>query len=149
LHVRTPDVTPPNVIFIEAESTEETSITVTLQLDEPGTAYCKAYTSTQSASPSLFTSLTTGTVYKNTVTNWNNIYKNFEVKVMDLSKETKYYVYCVSEDDEIVEGATTITPQPTQNNPSTPMLTESTGRFTLDLTPPIIMSPEATLAKPR
>jgi len=97
LHVRTPDVTPPNVIFIEAESTEETSITVTLQLDEPGTAYCKAYTITQAATPTLFTDLTTGTqIYKNTVTNWNNIYKNFEVKVADLSRETKYYVYCVA-----------------------------------------------------
>jgi hypothetical protein len=139
LHVRTPDVTPPNVVFIEAESTEETSITVTLQLDEPGTAYCKAYTSTQAASPALFTDLTTGAqLYKNTVTNWNNIYKNFEVKVADLTKETKYYVYCVAEDDELMEGATTILPQPTSNNRATPMLTESTGRFTLDLTPPII-----------
>jgi len=139
LHVRTPDVTPPNVIFIEAESTEETSITVTLQLDEPGTAYCKAYTTTQAASAALFTDLTTGSqIYKNTVTNWNNIYKNFEVKVADLSMETKYYVYCVAEDDELMEGATTILPQPTSNNRATPMLTESTGRFTLDLTPPII-----------
>jgi len=139
LHVRTPDTTPPNIIFVEAESTEETSITVTLQLDEPGTAYCGAYTSTQASNPSLFTELTTGaTIYKNTVTNWNNIYKNFEVKVNDLSMETKYYVYCAAEDDEVVEGATTIDPQPTQNNQATPILTEATGRFTLDLTPPII-----------
>jgi hypothetical protein len=138
-HVRTPDNTPPNVIFIEAESTEETSITVTLQLDEPGTAYCKAYTTTQSASPALFTDLTSGAqIYQNTVTNWNNIYKNFEVKVADLTKETKYYVYCVAEDDELVEGRYTILPQPQSNNQATPMLTESTGRFTLDLTPPII-----------
>jgi hypothetical protein len=138
LHVRTPDVTPPNVIFIEAESTEETSITVTLQLDEPGTAYCKAFTSTKSIDSALYNELTTGTVYKNTVTNWNNIYKNFEVKVTSLTKETKHYVYCVSEDDEVVEGSTTIDPSPSTNNRSTPMLTESTGRFTLDLTPPII-----------
>ena len=44
--MRTPDTTPPTIIFIEAESTEETSITVTLQLDEPGTAYCKVYVDT-------------------------------------------------------------------------------------------------------
>jgi hypothetical protein len=139
LHVRTPDTTPPTVVFIEAESTEETSITVTLQLDEPGTAYCKAYTTVQFAGNALFNDLTSsGTVYKNKVTNWNNIYKNFEVKVADLSKETKYYVYCTAEDDELMEGATTITPQPTSNNAATPMLTESSGRFTLDLTPPII-----------
>jgi mannose/fructose/N-acetylgalactosamine-specific phosphotransferase system component IIB len=140
LHVRTPDTTPPNVIFIEAESTEETSITVTLQLDEPGTAYCKAYTTTQTAGATLYNSLVSSSpgLYKNTVTNWNNIYKNFEIKVADLSMETKYYVYCASEDDELMEGATTITPQPTTNNRSTPMLTESTGRFTLDLTPPVI-----------
>jgi len=137
-HVRTPDTTPPNVIFVEAESTEETSITVTLQLDEPGTAYCKAYAATQSANAALFTDLTTGTIYYNTVMNWNNIYKNFEVKVSDLSMETKYYVYCVAEDDELAEGATTIDPQPTGNNEAVPMLTESTGRFTLDLTPPVI-----------
>jgi hypothetical protein len=79
-----------------------------------------------------------GTIYKNTVTNWNNIYKNFEVKVADLSKEIKYYVYCTAQDDELAEGATTITPQPVANNAATPMLSESTGRFTLDLTPPII-----------
>jgi len=139
LHVRTPDTTPPSVIFIEAESTEETSITVTLQLDEPGTAYCKAYTSTQSAGSALFTDITTGSsLYTNTVTNWNNIYKNFEVKVADLSMETKYWVYCVAEDDELMEGATTIDPQPSANNCATPMLTEAAGRFTLDLTPPII-----------
>jgi len=138
LHVRTPDTTPPLVIFVEAESTEETSITVTLQLDEPGTAYCKAYTSTQTATPALFTDLTTGTLYKNTVTNWNNIYRNFEVIVADLSMETKYYVYCVAEDDELMEGMYTITPQPASNNEATPMLTEGSGRFTLDLTPPII-----------
>ena len=66
-----------------------------------------------------------------------NIYIHI-IKVADLSMETKYYVYCVAEDDELMEGATTILPQPTSNNRATPMLTESTGRFTLDLTPPII-----------
>jgi len=139
LHVRTPDTTPPNLIFIEAESTEETSITVTLQLDEPGTAYCKAYTNTQSADPALFTDLTTGThVYKNSVTNWNNIYRNFEVRVADLSMEQKYYVYCVAEDDELAEGYYTIVPKPSSNNEAVAVLTESSGRSTLDLTPPII-----------
>lgn len=139
LHVRTPDTTAPLVVFVEAESTEETSITVTLQLDEPGTAYCRAYSSLQTVDSALFTDLTTGvTVYKNTVTNWNNIYRNFEVLVADLSMETKYYVYCVAEDDEYMEGAYTIVPQPTANNKATASLTEATGRFTLDLTPPII-----------
>jgi len=138
LHVRTPDTTPPMVVFVEAESTEETSITVTLQLDEPGTAYCKAFVTVQSATSTLYTALTTGTVYKNTVTNWNNVYRNFEVLVSDLSMEKKYYVYCVAEDDELMEGTYTIIPKPTKNNQATPMLIESTGRFTLDLTPPII-----------
>lgn len=138
LHVRTPDTTPPAVIFVEAESTQETSITVTLQLDEPGTAYCKAYTTTRTIGASLFTDLTTGVLYRNTVTNYNNIYKNFDIKVQDLTLETKYYVYCVAEDDELTEGATTINPAPTSNNKAVSILTESTGRFTLDLTPPIM-----------
>jgi hypothetical protein len=60
------------------------------------------------------------------------------VVVADLSVETKYYVYCVAEDDELMEGMYTITPQPANNNMATPMLTEGTGRFTLDLTPPVI-----------
>lgn len=133
--MRTPDTTPPNVIFIEAESTQEGSLTITLQLDEPGTAYCKAYTSTGSYT---FNDLTTTPIYVNYVTNWNNVYNNFDVLVTDLTMETKYYVYCVAEDDEFTEGATTIDPAPTGNNPSSPILTETTGRYTLDLTPPII-----------
>ena len=138
LHVRTPDTTAPVIIFVEAESTEESSITVTLQLDEPGTAYCKAYTTMQSADSTLYTALTTSPIYSNTVTNWNNIYRNFDIKVSGLTMETKYYVYCAAEDDEMVEGASTISPAPTSNNQAIPVLTESSGRFTLDLTPPII-----------
>ncbi|CAE8700013.1 unnamed protein product [Polarella glacialis] len=98
LHVRTPDNTAPVIIFVEAESTEETSITVTLQLDEPGTAYCQAYATPQTANAALYTALTTGVVYRNTVSNWNNIYRNFDVKVSLLTMETKYYVYCAAED---------------------------------------------------
>jgi hypothetical protein len=79
-----------------------------------------------------------GTVYSNTVTNWNNIYKNFEVKVSDLTLETQYYVYCAAEDDEVMEGATTILPPPSKNNEAVPILTEANGRYTLDLTPPIM-----------
>ncbi|CAE7397025.1 PEPD [Symbiodinium pilosum] len=138
LHVRTPDTTAPSITFVEAESTEESSITVTLQLDEPGTAYCKAYTTTQTVDAALYTALTTAPVYKNTVTNWNNIYKNFDIKVSGLTMETKYFVYCAAEDDELVEGATTIDPAPTSNNEALPVLMEASGRFTLDLTPPII-----------
>jgi hypothetical protein len=146
LHVRTPDVTAPLVIFVEAESTEDNSITVTLQLDEPGTAYCRAYANSAytGTSSALYTDLTSGVsspagvVYSNTVTNYNNIYKNFEVKVSDLTAETRYYVYCAAEDDEYTEGATTILPAPSQNNQAAPILTEASGRFTLDLTPPVI-----------
>eukprot|EP00927_Polykrikos_kofoidii_P002778 TRINITY_DN11111_c1_g1_i1.p1 TRINITY_DN11111_c1_g1~~TRINITY_DN11111_c1_g1_i1.p1 ORF type:complete len:1928 (+),score=277.30 TRINITY_DN11111_c1_g1_i1:722-5785(+) len=145
LHVRTPDTTPPTVIFVEAESTEDTSITVTLQLDEPGTAFCRAYTSTQTADATLVADLITGatsnpvgTIYQNTVTNWNNIYKNFEVKVTDLMWETKYYVYCIAEDDELMEGST-MDPPAAQNNQAAPVLTEASGRFTLDLTPPSVL----------
>jgi hypothetical protein len=146
LHVRTQDNTAPLVIVVEAESTEDNSITVTLQLDEPGTAYCRAYAgSTYSGTnAALYTDLTTGVsspasvVYSNTVTNYNNIYKNFEVKISDLTMETLYYVYCVAEDDEYVEGANTILPAPSANNQALGILTEAAGRFTLDLTPPII-----------
>jgi len=60
------------------------------------------------------------------------------VLVSDLIMEKKYYVYCVAEDDELMEGTYTIIPKPIKNNQATPMLIESTGRFTLDLTPPII-----------
>lgn len=138
LHVRTPDTTAPVIIFVEAESTDESSITVTLQLDEPGTAYCKAYSTPQTADAALYTDLTTSPIYSNVVTNWNNIYRNFDITVSGLSMETKYYVYCAAEDDEMAEGAATISPAPVSNNQATPVLTESSGRFTLDLTPPII-----------
>merc|ERR1719487_748101 len=53
--------------------------------------------------------------------------------------ETNYYVYCGGEDDESVEtqysggGGAVDT-----NNIAAIILTESTGRYTLDLTPPII-----------
>lgn len=138
LHVRTKDLTPPTLIFVEAESDSETSIVVTLQLNEPSTAYCGAYTSAQVVNSALFTALTTGAnVYQNVVTNWNNIYINFEVRILSLQGHTVYYVYCAAQDDEIIEGATTITPAPTSNNVNLGFLTESTGRSTLDLTPPI------------
>lgn len=137
--VRTRDEQGPVVVFIEAESTEETSITVTLQLDEPGTAYCKAFATPQNVGDAgFFSTLSSGTVYQNVVRNWNNIYKNFDVKVLDLSAESTYYVYCAAEDDELAEGTGTISPTPSSNNEGQPILTEASGRSTLDLTPPSI-----------
>lgn len=52
-----------------------------------------------------------------------------------------YYVYCAAEDDEFEDGCfqRNSTESPTcGNNEGSPVLTEATGRYTLDLTPPSI-----------
>jgi len=146
--VRTWDTTPPNLIFVEAESREESSITVTLQLNEPGTAYCRAY-------PYIDPGNTTFDEVLNapdgpfrfelpsdspTRIYTAHAHRNFEITVSSLSREVLYFVYCAAEDDEDSDGcsqrATSDDPSCTRNR-NTPYLTEAVGRYTLDLTPPV------------
>jgi hypothetical protein len=141
--VRTRDITPPTIIFVEAESTAETSITITLQLSEPGTVYCEAYTST--GTPAVKTDCSYSSC-QYVVSSWAETYRNFEVTVTKgtgLTMETNYYVYCGGEDDESGEtqyslGNTNNGGAFDTNNIAANFLTESTGRFTLDLTPPVL-----------
>jgi hypothetical protein len=143
--VRTRDNTPPTIIFVEAESTAETSITITLQLSEPGTVYCEAYTSTGTPSPPVKTACSYASC-QYVVSSWAETYRNFEVTVTKgtgLTMETNYYVYCGGEDDESGEtqyllGNTNNGGQYDTNNIAAEFLTESGGRFTLDLTPPVL-----------
>eukprot|EP00928_Gymnodinium_smaydae_P040215 TRINITY_DN27306_c0_g6_i1.p1 TRINITY_DN27306_c0_g6~~TRINITY_DN27306_c0_g6_i1.p1 ORF type:complete len:5181 (-),score=906.80 TRINITY_DN27306_c0_g6_i1:179-15013(-) len=154
--VRTWDVTPPQLIVVEAESRSETSITVTLQLNEPGTAYCRAFLQadlqalpggpvpnfTQVADdapggPFSFElpSDSATRIYS------AHAFRNFEVTVTGLLREALYYVYCTAQDDEASDGcsqrATSDSPA-CSSNQNVPVLTESSGRYTLDLTPPVI-----------
>jgi hypothetical protein len=138
--VRTRDKTPPTIVFVEAESTAETSITITLQLSEPGTVYCEAYNGV-TVGPNVKSACSYSSC-QYVVATWAETYRNFEVTVTQaggLTMETNYYVYCGGEDDESVEtqysggGGAVDT-----NNIAAIILTESTGRYTLDLTPPII-----------
>jgi hypothetical protein len=141
--VRTRDITAPTIIFVEAESTAETSITMTLQLSEPGTVYCEAYTST--GTPAVKTDCSYSSC-QYVVSSWAETYRNFEVTVTKgtgLTMETNYYVYCGGEDDESGEtqyslGNTNNGGAFDTNNIAANFLTESTGRFTLDLTPPVL-----------
>jgi hypothetical protein len=141
--VRTRDVTPPVIVFVEAESTAETSITITLQLSEPGTVYCEAYTST--GTPDVKVDCTYSSC-QYVVSSWAETYRNFEVTVTKgtgLTMETNYYVYCGGEDDESGEtqyslGQTNNGGAYDTNNIAANFLTESGGRFTLDLTPPVL-----------
>jgi hypothetical protein len=141
--VRTRDTTPPTIIFVEAESTAETSITITLQLSEPGTVYCEAYTST--GTPAVKTDCTYASC-QYVVSSWAETYRNFEVTVTKgtgLTKEVNHYVYCGGEDDESGEtqyslGQSNNGGTHDTNNLAPIFLTESGGRFTLDLTPPVL-----------
>jgi hypothetical protein len=134
--VRTRDTTAPTIVFVEAESTAEDSVTITLQLSEPGTVYCEAYTAT-STTHTVKTDCTYSSC-QYVVSTWAETYRNFEVTVTKgagLTFETLYYVYCTGEDDESDE---TQYSGNDPNNIATTFLTEGSGRYTLDLTPPII-----------
>merc|ERR1712176_585799 len=68
-------------------------------------------------------------------------FRNFEITVSQLSRETLYFVYCVAEDDETGDGCSHREPGDSPDcasNRNTAVLTETTGRYTLDLTPPTI-----------
>jgi len=147
--VRTWDATPPNLIFVEAESRQETSLTMTLQLNEPGTAYCRAYPLTDPGVPSFpdvraapggpfsfeLPSDSAMRIYS------AHAYRNFEITVEGLSREVLYFVYCAAEDDELADGCSqrdqSDDPSCTSNY-NTPYLVEDSGRYTLDLTPPTL-----------
>jgi hypothetical protein len=147
--VRTWDTTPPNLIFVEAESRQETSITVTLQLNEPGTAYCRAFPDIDPNSASFadvvnapggpfwfeLPSDSATRIYS------AHEHRNFEITVTGLMREVLYFVYCAAQDDESQDGCgqrDSNDDPACSSNPSTPYLTEVSGRFTLDLTPPVM-----------
>lgn len=150
--VRTWDTTPPVLAVVDVESRSEDSITVTLQLDEPGTAYCAAYQADLGAN---ITNVSFADVFAapggpfsfdipsdSVMRSFSaSAFRNFEITITGLSREALYYVYCAAEDDELLDGCwqrnSTYSPS-CGNNEASPILTESTGRYTLDLTPPSI-----------
>ncbi|CAK8993859.1 unnamed protein product [Durusdinium trenchii] len=147
--VRTWDITPPVLAVIEVESRSEDSITVTLQLDEPGTAYCAAYQVDPGANVTFADVFAaTGGPFSFDIPSDSALrsfsasaFRNFQITVTGLAREVLYYVYCAAEDDEFEDGCfqRNSTESPTcGNNEGSPVLTEATGRYTLDLTPPSI-----------
>jgi len=147
--VRTWDATPPVLGVVDVESRSEDSITVTLQLDEPGTAHCAAYQVDPAANATFGDILAApGGPFSFDIPSDSALrsfsgsaFRNFEITVTGLSREVLYYVYCVAEDDELLGGCWQRDPTESpscDNNQGSPILTESTGRYTLDLTPPTI-----------
>ncbi|CAJ1402439.1 unnamed protein product [Effrenium voratum] len=151
--VRTWDSTPPVLAVIDAESRTEDSITVTLQLDEPGTAYCRAFQSTVDNATFADVMSAPGGPFSFDLPSDSALrsfsasaYRNFEITVSGLSREVLYYVYCTAEDDELLDGCfqRNATESPScDNNQADAVLTETAGRYTLDLTPPSITVTDA------
>ncbi|CAE7924644.1 unnamed protein product [Symbiodinium necroappetens] len=148
--VRTWDTTPPVLTFVWAEARSEDSMTATLQLDEPGTAYCRAYDVDPGSNvtfadvvaapggPFSFDLPSDSPLRSFTA----SAQRNFEITVTGLSREVLYFVYCVAEDDEATDGCfqRNATESPDcGNNEAAPILTEPLGRYSLDLTPPTLL----------
>lgn len=155
--VRTWDSTAPVLIFVEAESRTEDSITVTLQLDEPGAAYCRAYPLVDPGAADLnITDIADapGGPFSFELPSDSAMkeysafaYRNFEITVTALSREVLYFVYCVAEDDEAADGCPQRDPSDDpycSSNEANPVLVEADGRYTLDLTAPTITILDAT-----
>merc|ERR550534_3072562 len=141
--VRTWDTTPPTLVYISAESRSETSITVVLQLNEPGTAYCRAYNDTQNATDLIVADIAAAPngpfgfelpsdssmrIYA------AHAYRDFEITVTGLTREVLYFVYCAAEDDEASDGCEQrdMSDDPAcGNNQAAPYLVEADGRYTL------------------
>jgi hypothetical protein len=93
------DLTPPS-IAVQSTSTDETRITVTLQLNEVGTAYCRAVRSSFAAPTVLdiletnFQSLVTSASLDTTV-----LISAYDADGAPLVLGTDYDVYCYAEDD--------------------------------------------------
>jgi len=152
--VRTWDSTPPHLIFVKAEARDEVSITLTLQLNEPATAYCRAFNGTEPAVPTFLDVVDAPSgpfmfelpsdsplrIYA------ARAYRDFEITVSGLEREVLYFIYCVADDDELVDGCSQrdVADDPNcANNQNTPMLVEAHGRYTLDLTPPVLSLDDA------
>ncbi|CAE8662376.1 unnamed protein product, partial [Polarella glacialis] len=153
--VRTWDSTVPVLIFVEAEARTETSMTITLQLDEPGTAYCRAYPTVDPGLQNLSDILAApGGPFSFELISDNPMRpysafanRNFEITVSGLSREELYFVYCAAEDDELADGCPQrdVADDPScSSNLATAVLVEDTGRYTLDLTSPVISVLDAT-----
>jgi hypothetical protein len=104
--VRMMDTTVPALSIVSVTSSP-TTITVLVALDEPGTAACNAFTTVQ-VSPGY-----------SAVATFSNVLPAADlpasIVVTGLDSDTLYYVYCAAQDDEAVEGASTIDPAPVSN----------------------------------
>ena len=84
---------------------------MTLQLDEKGTVYCRAYTSAQ-----------TGLSFADVSASFSapvpliRVNRDVTVHLTGLLEQTVYYVYCTAEDDELSYSST-------RNTVSTPAIT--------------------------
>jgi hypothetical protein len=103
-----------------------------LALDEPGTAACRSYTSTQ-GSLDFATVLTAGFSALAAAPG-----DGVEVAVTGLTSDSLYYVYCSAQDDEDVQGAATIDPPPAANAMTAALLATPLGVNTVDDLAPVL-----------
>jgi hypothetical protein len=117
-------------------TSSSSTITVRLALDEPGTAACRSYTSTQGALD-FATVLAAGF---SALVGPAAVGRGVDVTTAGLNSDSLYYVYCSAQDDEDTEGAATIDPPPAANAMPAAQLATPSGWRTVDDLAPVLSS---------
>jgi hypothetical protein len=131
------DLTPPIINIRSIKSMSEQTSTITLQLDEPGTSWCKAVR--DRFDPPTINQIIAASFYA--VTTLANT--DFTVQVQNLERDTEYDVYCHARDrgTEVEYGVTPSAGNPGNDVTHTHVLTTKRDIHTMgDSTPPIIQS---------
>ncbi|CAK8994475.1 unnamed protein product [Durusdinium trenchii] len=95
------DVTPPVITMVSTHGTSESSIRVTLRLDESGTSYCQAFPDGAGGQKLGVTLAEIGTSFSSSAvfsSSWG--YAEMDIDVTDLVAKTYYNVFCYAKDLE-------------------------------------------------
>jgi len=101
--VLTLDRTPPTIEVLNTSSDKEDAVTITLQLDEPGAAYCGAWPDKE-ATPSADGVAKLPSSEEIVAQGFNKtegIFSNvpFEIVISGLTRDTEYDTYCTAHDN--------------------------------------------------
>eukprot|EP00928_Gymnodinium_smaydae_P010937 TRINITY_DN14116_c0_g3_i2.p2 TRINITY_DN14116_c0_g3~~TRINITY_DN14116_c0_g3_i2.p2 ORF type:complete len:1544 (+),score=343.05 TRINITY_DN14116_c0_g3_i2:230-4861(+) len=122
LNVWVQDKTPPQMIFVSTEALAQSTIQVTLQLNEPGTVWCQpvlpspdgTYVDKDYVTSGNYKNIIQGrfstfseyvhTAFVNVDVEVNQLEKRDGTSSTSLAKETPYNIYCFAEDDWKIEA---------------------------------------------
>jgi hypothetical protein len=131
------DLTPPLIQVNEVKSVSEPTLTVTVQLDEPGTVWCLAVRDNFDAP----------TINQIIAADYSNVETGsttpFDVVILALTRDTEYDTYCFARDRGTENGG--VSPNPGNDITFDTVLTTKRDVHTIgDSTMPYIPEPPAT-----